>query len=79
MYFSVEVKSADQISEGKSEVEIYINKESLEDLLLQLSFLKEAGDHAHFMSPSWGAGELSENPYVKKNQAINHLKITLVD
>ena len=79
MYFSVEIKSADEIYQGKAEVEIYIDRESMEDLLLQLSFLKEIGDHAHFMTPSWGGGELAENGYVSGNKNVNHMRITLVE
>lgn len=35
-------------------VEIYFDNEGLAGLIEELSRLKEIGDHAHFMTPSWG-------------------------
>ena len=78
MRFSVEVRDIAQHEEQKTEVEIYLDKEGLEDLLRQLGFLKNPGDHCHFMTPAWGGHELTEDKSDAGNVLINHLRITLV-
>lgn len=79
MVFSVEVRDVDLWREGKLEVEIYLDKSALQDLLFQLNQLETAGDHCHFMAPAWGGNELSETPMIEGNVIANHLKITLVE
>ncbi len=75
MLFTVELKDATSHKEGKTEVELYLDKEALEDLVKQLSFLKKEGDDLHFMTQSWGSGQLSEDKQNPTNTIINHLKI----
>jgi hypothetical protein len=76
--FTVEIRDADQVERRGAQVEIYIDRASLEELLRDLRRLAEPGDHAHFMTPSWGGDMLSETPQVSTNAIVDHLKITLV-
>lgn len=75
MTFTVEVKNAQQ--PDRCEVELYLDREAVEDLIRQLSFLKSKGDHAHFFTPSWGGTPLSDQKQNDENTLINHLRITL--
>lgn len=75
MLFTVELKDVTAHKEGKTEVELYLDKEALADLFKQLSFLKKKGDDLHFMTQSWGGGQLAEDKQNPKNMIINHLKI----
>jgi len=52
MHFSAELKDFELLREVKTEIELYLDPEGLGDLLLQLTCLKEAGDHCHFMTPA---------------------------
>lgn len=78
-YFTVEVKDANKLKEGEAEVELFLDREALTDLCTQLSFLHKVGDHAHFMTSSWGGHELTERVYRTGNSLIHHLRISLVD
>ena len=78
MTFTVEIKDADELPDGKAEVEVFVDREALADLQAQLSHLKSPGDHAHFMTPSWGGQELTEEPQRDGNTILNHLRVTLV-
>ena len=50
-------------------VEIYLDTEGLTELQARLSLLREKKtDHIHFMTESWGLGDLSENKQQEKNQ-----------
>ena len=75
MTFTVEIKAVDQ--PDRCEVEIYLDREAIDDLINQLSFLKAKGDHAHFFTPSWGGTPLTEIKQKEENILINHLRITL--
>ena len=77
--FTVEIRDIELWRERKLEVELYLDRNALQDLLLQLSHLKKPGDHCHFMTPTWGGGELSEEPSVEGNTIADHLRITLVE
>jgi len=59
-------------------VEIYCDSEGLDYLLEELSELKKVGDHIHFMTPSWGEGDLSEDKQGAENDLAHHLKLTLI-
>lgn len=59
-------------------VEIYCDQEGLESLIMDLSRLKKPGDHAHFMTPSWGGYDLCEDKVLPINDLVHHLKLTLV-
>ncbi len=76
--FTVEVRDIEGYKEKLSEVELYIDKEGLSDLIRQLSFLQQKGDHSHFMTPAWGGSELSAQGQGGDTTIINHLRITLV-
>lgn len=77
--FTVEIRDIELWQERKLEVELYLDRNALQDLLLQLGHLKEPGDHCHFMTPTWGGSELSEVPSVEGNTIADHLRITLVE
>lgn len=78
MLFTVEVRDEEDLKKGEGVVEFFLDKESLVDLLKQLSFLKKEGDHAHFMTKSWGGSELTEVKQNPKGTIINHLKINFL-
>jgi hypothetical protein len=77
--FSVEIRDVELWRERKLEVELYLDKHALQDLLQQLSHLKNPGDHCHFMTPTWGGSELSEEPLIEGNAIVDHLRVTLVE
>lgn len=79
MRITVEISSyREPNNERPCEVEIYCDKEGLDYLIKELSKLKKAGDHAHFMTPSWGMDDLNEDKLVAKNDLAHHLKLTMV-
>ncbi|MCW5958621.1 MAG: immunity protein 32 [Pyrinomonadaceae bacterium] len=62
------------------EVEIYLDREGLNDLIARLSLIKDGKtEHIHLMSESWGLGDLSENKEKENNLLAHHLKIILTD
>ena len=64
--------------EKPCEVEIYCDKEGLDYLIKELSKLNNPGDHAHFMTPSWGMDDLSEKKVVTEYDLAHHLRLTLL-
>lgn len=79
MKITVEIGGYREPYKGKpAEVEIYCDKEGLEYLVKELSKLKNAGDHVHFMSPAWGMSDLSEDKLCYENDLAHHLKLTLI-
>lgn len=80
MKITVETRCVPEAKIGDSAdvVEIYFDTEGLESLIEELSRLKEIGDHAHFMTPSWGGDELCEEKVLPINDLVHHLKLTLV-
>ena len=80
MSICVEVKGCDQIEKKKGEVEIYLDEEGLDLLLSQLAFLKQKRtDHIHFMTPSWGGDELTEDRQHLDSLLAHHLRITILE
>lgn len=75
---SVEIKDADKVSEGLSEVEIYCDSEGLKELQRQLNFLAKGESHVHLATPSWAGNELEEKIFGDGNVLINQLKITVI-
>ncbi len=76
MIFTVEIKASKQLDH--CEVELYLDREALDDLIHQLSFLRTQGDHAHFFTPSWGGMPLSDQKQRDENTLVHHLRIGLV-
>ena len=76
MTFSVEIANSNELQSGGHHVEIYIDRENLEMLINRLIRLgqKPIGDDLHFMSESWGLGDLSELSHGKDNVITHHLK-----
>lgn len=80
MSISIEIKGCDQLENEQGEVEIYLDEEGLNFLLSQLAFLmQKKTDHVHFMTPSWGGDELTENKQNKSNLLAHHLRITILE
>lgn len=79
MIFTPEIKDAAQLWEGTAEVEIFLDRKAFADLLQQLSLLKHPGDHAHFMTPSGGGQELTEQAQREGNTIVHHLRLSLVE
>lgn len=76
MIFTVEVKNIEL--PDRCEVELYLSREALNDLVQQLSFLKAEGDHAHFLTETWGGLPLTKVQQGKDTTLVNHMRITLV-
>ena len=66
------------LEDETSELEVYMDKDGLQTLLTQLGFL-QAGktDHVHLMPESWGGYDLLDQPVIKNNKPIQHVKIYL--
>jgi hypothetical protein len=79
MMFTVELKDSDKLKAGEAELELYLDRAALDDLVQQLSFLRVPGDHAHFMTPSWGGHELAEGVKRRGNTILHHLRISLIE
>lgn len=79
MKITVEVgKYHEPDKERPCEVEIYADETGIDYLIKQLSSLKNAGDHVHFMTPEWGMDDLSEEKINVENDLVHHLKLTLI-
>lgn len=76
MTFTVEINDHQRLDQ--CQVEVFLDRDALEDLVKQLGFLSESGDHAHFFTPAWGGNSLTEEVQNKGNLLVNHFKITLV-
>lgn len=62
------------------EVEIYLDDEGLDQLIQRLTQIKNRNtDHVHFMSQSWGLGNLDEVKHKATNRVAHHLRITFSD
>jgi hypothetical protein len=72
---TVEIKDPEQVAKGASEVEIYCDREGLNELIRKLEALANGETHVHLMSPSWAGHELSEEVVGSKNALIHHLRI----
>lgn len=61
------------------EMEIYLDKDGLADLIAQLKFLSDGKtDHVHLMAQSWGGDQLRETPIRRTSVAMKHVKLNLV-
>lgn len=72
---TIEIKDPEKAAEGSSEIEIYCDREGLEELKRQLGFLDRGETHVHLMSESWAGNELTEEKQGAKNALVHHLKI----
>jgi hypothetical protein len=72
---TVEIKDANQISEGRAEIEIYCDLEGLADLTRQLAFLMKDESHVHLATPAWAGNELDETVNGKGNVLVHQLTI----
>ena len=76
MQFSVEIRDLE--TPNRMVVEIYLDKEGLDDLQTQLGHLANEGDDIHFFTEKWGGHPLSERKIAPDSVLSNHLKIVLV-
>jgi hypothetical protein len=61
------------------QLQIYLDREGLADLLAQLKFLSDdRTDHVHLMSESWGGSHLSEEPMRREAGPIRHVTVYMV-
>ena len=61
------------------EMEIYLDKDGLAELLAQLKLLSDGKtDHFHMMAESWGGDQLRETPIQRTSMAMKHVKVKLV-
>ena len=79
MKISVEITGyREPETELPCEVEIYFDSESIKYFVNELNKLREPGDHFHWMTNTWGLGDLSEEKVREENSIAHHLKITLI-
>ena len=73
MLFSVEWDKKNE------EVDLFLDSKGIDFLMKKLAYLKEKkkGEHLHFMTPSWGSGELAEQQQ-GEGSIVNHLCIQRV-
>ena len=68
---------AELIDVSAHQLDIVLSKESLDNLMRQLEWLREGkSDHFHFFSEVWGDGEITTN--VTDPRAFNMLTIYLL-
>ncbi len=79
MTFSVEIANSKELLAGGHHIEIYIDHKNLDSLIKRLEKLtqKSVGEDLHFMSASWGLGDLSETIHASDNVITHHLKIII--
>ncbi len=76
---SFELRQPEKL-DAYEELEIYLDKDGLDDLLAQLQFLKDnRTDHLHLMSETWGLGDLDDQPWVAVNVPLRHVRISRTD
>jgi len=65
-----------QVEHCEDEVFISVDEEGVNTLIQALQYIKDGGDHDHFMSPAWGGNELSAGTPVKDGSTpVHHLKL----
>jgi hypothetical protein len=63
----------------RSEVFLSADAAGIDALIGSLTYIKEGGDHDHFMSPVWAGTELTEGLRIRTDSTpVNHLKIFFV-
>ena len=68
-----------QIEVHEDEVFLSADAAGIDALIESLTYIKEGGDHDHFMSPAWGGSGLTEGLRIRTDStAVNHLKIFFV-
>lgn len=64
-----------QPADGDEMVEVFLNKEGLERLILDLQALNKENDHFHLFGPGWAGDDLRDRPYRTGDRIIQHLKV----
>lgn len=72
---TVEIKGNERLLEGCAEVEIYCDREGLEELRRQIDILDRGGTHVHLMSEAWAGNELTEQKQGSETVLAHHLLI----
>lgn len=75
---SVELRDAARSSEGRTEVEIYLDAAGVELLARQLESLRKGAGHVHLMTPEWAGTELEASPVGSGTVLAHHLRLVLV-
>jgi len=75
---TIEIRNASEAKTGLAEVEIFCDPAGLDELLRQITFLKNGSTHVHLLTPAWAGTELDETAVGKNTDLVNHLRITSV-
>lgn len=75
---TTEIKDANQIAEGRAELEIYCDSAGLRELQKQLNFLLAGETHVHLATAAWAGNELGEAPFGKENVLLHQVTIVRV-
>ena len=75
---TIEIKDAEKIGEGLSEVEIFCDFDGIKELKRQIEFLENGQSHVHLATPSWAGTELDEIPSGDGNVIVNQVTIIRV-
>lgn len=77
MTFSVEIQNHDDPAQAGEIVHIFINKENIDQLILDLKHLKqsETGKSIRLFSESWGTGDLTEELQRQDTSTVHLLRI----
>ena len=80
MTFSVEIDCEDGVLDGSQQVLALMDREALDDLIHDLTALRDKSteDHVHYFSEDWGGHDLSNTPIFAGNHSAHHLKIVLL-
>lgn len=63
---------------GTGVLEIQIDRAAIDQLIKDLTALKDAGDHFHYFSEDWGGHNLTIDPHHPQSAPVHHIKITKV-
>ncbi len=72
---TIEIKDADEISAGRSEIEIYCDSAGFRELQRQLDFFKRGETHVHLATLSWAGNELAETVMREGNVLVHQVTI----
>lgn len=73
---TVEIRDAEKATDGKAEVEIFLDEAGLRVLLAQLRHLESGSSHVHLMTPAWAGNELTEKAQGEGTVLVHHLRVT---
>ncbi len=79
MTISVEIENPEQTQESGHIVHIFLDRDGIEQLILDLQGLSRGKqwDSIRLFSSSWGNGELSEERHLKETSTTHFLRVWL--